>query len=637
MLSAIRERTQGLIATLIIGLLAIPFAFWGVNSYFETDSERVVARVGDIKIRVEEFRNALEQQRRLQERQLGGRVDPRMFDSPAFKQQVLDGLIAQMLVAQDNHAAGYGIADAELARQIQQAPEFQRSGRFDPEVYQALLRQAGLGAAGFEQRLREDHMRRQAAQGYVLSAIVTPTDVDQVLRLLEQRRQLDTVTITPERFLPEVKIEPAAVEAHYAAQRDEFRTAERVRIAYLRLSVADLEQQTAIDEADLRRAYQEAVEGAGSREERRARHILIEAPEGAAPAEAEAALERAEDLRRQVQAGADFAALARKHSADPGSAAQGGDLGFVARGVFVPEFEARLYTLKKGEISEPVRTPFGYHLIQLTDVKTPPRPSFASLRPKLERALRARRAQEQFYDLSERFRNLVYEQSDSLAPTAESLGLRIQRSDWFTRSGGSGIAADPRVVDAAFDPEVLRESRNSNAIDVGNDTLVALRIDAHEPPRQRELAEVRDEIERRLTRQAAAERAAEAAADLLARLQAGGSLAALARERGLSVVSSKPVTRRPGPGLDPRLAAAVFAAPRPAGTAPAYGSVDLGAQGVAVYALNRVEDGDPASADPALRDQVRRLLENHRSDGYFANYVEGLRYETKIRTFPDRL
>lgn len=638
MLSAIRDKTQGIITAIILGLLAIPFALWGVNSYFETGSDLTVARVGGEEIKTSVYRRTLDQQRRLFESQAGRQVDPVLFETPMFKQQVLNSLVDELLIAQDTQARGYRVSDAELARIIREEPQFQRDGQFDPALYNLLLRNASLSAQGFEQRLRQDHIRQQVERGFQLGAIVLPSDVDAVVRLMEQKREIRYVTIRPDRFLPEIKLDAAKVEEYYNNHLDEFRTPERIRVDYLRLAVADLAEHIEISEDELRKLYAEQVAQQKVAEERRASHILLAVPSDATPEQVEAVKKQANELRAKLAAGANFAELAKKHSEDPGSAAKGGDLGFAGRGAYVPEFESALYALKKNELSEPVRTQFGFHLIKLTDVKTPPVPSFEQRRAELQQQLRTRRAEEQFYDLSERFRNLVYEQSDSLKPAAEALGLNVQQSDWFTRQGGTGIAAQSKVVQAAFDPEVLSEGRNSQTIELSPTEFVAVRLAAREEPKQRPFEAVRAEIEGRLKRQQAQEQASQAAEAIVGKLRAGDEdFAVVAKQHGIAAVESKSVTRRAAQGADPRLIEAVFGEPRPSDNKPIYGTVQLGSEGMAVYALKQVVDGDPSQADPALKNQVRQILVQHRGRGYFQDYIKSLRENTKVRTYEDRL
>ena len=637
MLSTIREKTQGWIAAVILGLIAIPFALWGINYYFEGGQPNV-ATVDGTAITVDSYRRALDEQRRAVTQMLGRNADPRLFDTPAFRERVLDGLIDEILLTRDVEAQGYRVSDAELAGQIRSAPQFQRDGKFDPALYEALLRNVGMDARGFEARLRRDLLVRQSQSVYAPSAFATTADIQTLLRLQAQEREAAVAVLKPARLRDRVRISAADIEQEYQAHPERYQTAERVRIEYLRLAVEDLLKGVQLSDEELRQALADAAAALpGGSEERRASHILIPIdPTGGETAE-KAAMAKVEALRARILAGADFAKLAREESKDPGSAAQGGDLGLVGRGVFVKEFEQALYALRKpGELSAPVRTQYGVHLIKLTEIQRP------KARPMVDRAkvvteLRTRKAEERFFEMAERFHNLVYEQSDSLKPAAEALSLRIETSDWFTRTGaGSGIAANPKVVTASFDPEVLEQGRNSTAFELEPNILVAVRVLAHEPARLRPLAEVRAEIERALTAAALdieADKAAEAA---LARLRAGDvTLEAVARETGMELQPARRYTRKNGG--DAVLIEALFEALRPEAGRPVYGSARLADGSRAVFALRQVIEAGQMATSGADAAAVRRAIENRRGAGHFEAYRAGLRGDADIEVYKDQL
>ena len=635
MLTTIREKTQGWIAGIILGLLAIPFALWGVNSYFETDAKLIVARVGDQDIGVNEYKNALEEQRRSLQQMYGRGLNPKLLDSPEFKMRTLNDLIDQALLAQDAQAQGYYIGDDELARRITAISFFQRAGRFDQQAYNSALRTAGLNARGFETRMRHEAMVKQAVDGFAHSTLVTKSDIEALLRLENQARQAAYVIIKPQQYIGAVAVTAKEIEDYYAANTDKFKTPERVRIEYVRFSAADINNKIQVSEEDLQKAYTQDLERYTSPEQRRASHILVRIAEG--PDGDAQALRKIQELRKQLVSGTDFATLAKKHSEDPGSAAKGGDLGYLTRnGSMVKEFEDALFGLKKDAgLSQPVRTSFGYHLIKLTDLKPLVRKTFKEVRGDIESTLRTRKAEEQFYELSEKLRSLAYEQPDSLKPVAEALGLSIAQSDWFTRNGGEGIAADARIVEAAFDPEVLVQGRNSNAIETAPNTLVVLRVSTHQEAATLALAAVRDQIQALLKQRLAQDAAKHASDQLLHELQQGASLASLAKSHAWPVVAAKAVTRRQPQGMDPKLLDAVFAAPRPVAGKPVFGSADV-AEGYAVYALEMVKEGG-TEADAELKSLVNRLLSERRGRDYFANYRSGLRQEIKPKIYQDRL
>lgn len=637
MLSTIREKTQGWIAGIILGLIAIPFALWGINYYFEGSGRVDVAVVNGVEISVDTYRRALEDQRHALQQVLGRGADMRLFDTPAFHQRVLDGLIDEILLAHGIEAQGYRVSDAELSRKIRTAAQFQRDGQFDPRLYEALLRNAGMDARGFEARLRRDVLRRQEESGYAESVTLTQSDIDAVLRLQAEQREAAVAVLKPARLHDRVKVTSAAVEQEYTAHPERYKSPERVRVEYIRLSAADLAKSVHITDGEIRQAMHDAAQTSVAKDERRASHILIKLPAGADTAAEKAAMAKIQALRAKLQAGADFATLAKQNSEDPGSAAQGGDLGFVTRGTLAKEFEQALFGLKKpGDLSAPVRTSYGLHLIKLTGAKSASSAP-AVARSKVEADLKAHKAEERFFDLSEKFNNLVYEQPDSLRPAAEALGLKIETSGWFTRAGSSdGIAAQPKVLEAAFDPDVLEQGRNSNAIEVGTNSLVALHVVAHEPARVRPLNEVRTEIEESLLAIELRSEAQRLAQEAVGKLNTSGSLDSTARQYGMDYQAPRLYGRKTS-GVEAPLLAALFQAAHPQADKPVYGSAILANGTVAVFALKRVVTAEKVADEGPEAAAARRLLEARRGQEYFDSYRTGLRQQAKIKIYKDQL
>lgn len=629
MLSTIREKVQGLLATIIVIIIAIPFALWGIDSYLKSDGKLVVAQVDDIEIGADTYRNALERQRRTMQQFLGKNFDPGMLENPAFKREVLNRLIDEALVTRYAEETGYRLSDAQLAQLIQGIPEFQRDGQFDQGQYESLVRNAGFTVAGFEQRMRQDAMTDQVRSGYA-QGITTSSDIDELARLLGQKREVAYALISPQRFAGKVTVPEDMVQSYYAGNPDRFKTAPRVRVAFLGLSLDDVAKSIAVGTEEVRALYDAEV----GPEERRASHILIPVDQGATQDEVERARAQAQDLYTKTKAGADFAALAREFSQDPGSAAKGGDLGYARRGMFVPEFEQALYKLNPGEVSEPVQTPYGFHVIRLTDVKREARKPFAQVRAELESQLRRQKAEERFYELSQTFQNLVYEHPDTLEPAAQALGLRVMKTDWFSSDGGAGIAAQPKVVQAAFDPELRAQQRNSDVIEIDATTFVALRVLDHEEAKVRPLEEVRKDITAMIRQELSLAEANRLGAALLEELRQGTNLATAAKKHGVRYVEPKMVSRQNPAGVPNPVIEAAFKQARPDGK-PVYGSVELGRDGHAVYALRRVQDVDQ-TADKGVRDQARQVLERRMAD-YYDAYVQGLRQSTPIKVYDDRL
>lgn len=627
MLAKIREKTQGIIATLILAFVAIPFVLWGIGSYFRGGATEPVAKVNGVPISQETYR------RRLEEVQ---GANPRGVNNSALKQLVLEGLISQTLLTSHAEDSGYRVGDAQLAAIIHDIPSFQRDGKFQPGLYEAVLGGQGMRPVDFEARLRQQSVAAQVQEGLSETAFVTPAEVSAALRLLRQERRVSYALVDADAFLPKMTVSDKDIEDYYQANKESFRAPEAVRVAYVSLKAADIARKIEPTEEQLRQAYDAEAAHYTIPAKRRISHILISLPSKPKPQEVEAAKAHAEDLVKQLRAGADFASLAKKYSSDTGSAKKGGDLGEITPGLLPPELEAAAAALKKGEVSDPVRTRYGFHIVKLTAYTPEQRKPYAAVKQELRKLVSKRKGEDRFYELSERFRNLVYEHSENLDAVASALDLKVEKSDWFTRAGGSGIAAQAGVAAAAFDPEVLSGERNSDAIDVDAETLVAVHVLDHRPSAIRPLAEVRATIESTLKARQARERAQALSQEWVKKLKQGEAIKALGREPGVKLHIDQALTRDHPSKIDPAIVEAVFAAPRPQGK-PVVGQVDLGQTGFAVYMLESVKEGDPATADAALKARVRQQLQRHHGADYYTSYRAGLRKSAEIKINAEQL
>lgn len=627
MLTTIREKTQGIIATFIIALIAIPFALWGVNSYFDSGGQLNVAKVNGIDITQNDYRNEIDR--------LRGRVEPKTLDTPQFKQSLLNNLIDQALIIRDAENQGYRVGNAQLAEIIRNQPNFQRDGKFDASLYEALLRREGMNPKLFETRVRDEILVTHLQAGISESRIITQSEIAEIVRLLSQEREVAYVVIGTESLMAKITLTPADIEQYYSAHPEMFRFPEQVRVEYLRLSAADQNQNYHPTEEELNRAYAEEAGRYVKPEKRRASHILINLPAQADEEKTKDALAKIQEISKQARSGSDFAVLAKKHSEDTTTAPQGGDIGEIRRGVLPKELEDAVYGLKPGEVSQPVRSPYGYHVVKLTAHTPEKRKLLAEVRKELVEIIRRRKSEEVFFEKSERLRNFVYEQPDSLVPAAKALGLEILKSDWFTHDGGTGIAANPKVVQAAFEPDVLSQARNSDAIEISADTLVAIRVAERRPAGRSPLTEVRPQVELQLKQERARQQSREMGEDLLREARSGGSLNTIAAKRGLTWQPPRMISRQETAGMDSRLVDHAFRSPRPEGDNPVYDLVDLDKRGYALMALSRVRDAT-SKRNADLEKKIRELLETRRGNEYFTNYRSGLRQNADIKIYPDQ-
>ena len=630
MLAAIREHSTGVLAFIIVGLIIASFALWGVSSYFEGGTSLYAAEGDGIKVSQRVYQNSLQQYR--------SSVTPEQFDSKIFKAQVLEKLIAESLLVRDALQNGYSVSNQTLKLYIEKRPDFQRNKKFDAEVYKTALATRRMGMKQYEAQLREGLIQEQVVGIYKASAMVTDAEISRILALMTQEREIDYTIIEPGSFIKDVQISEDAVKGFYDNNQDKFQTPETVKIEYIELSADALIADYQPTEDELQAIYRaETGSNMVTPEKRRVSHILVEAGSGSSPEDQKKALEKAMLLAAKIKNGASFSDVAKKESDDPGSAGKGGDLGQLESGVMVKEFETVAFALKKGQVSEPVKTQFGYHLIKLTGYQPPVKVPFSKVKQKLVEQARKQKGEQRFYDLTESFYNLTFENPDSLQPAADALELKIRKSAWFGRSGGPGIAGQQKVVAAAFNPEVLEQGRNSEVVELDDTTLLVVRMAGHRRQQARPLAEVRKDIINHLKREQALKKAAQQRDQILQALRDGSTLRAQTRKYKLKYNQPKPLVRDKSKDVDVRIIGAAFRAKRPEKDKMTIGGVDLGGKGYAVFVLKRFAEGNPAAVDASTREQVTRQLNQFRGTDYFQYYGRGLRQQADIRINLDNL
>ena len=530
MLQAIRDKVTGWIAYGIIFLISIPFALWGVNSYLGGGEVPPAAMVDGEEITVRDLDQAYANYRQRLAQLFGGTIPETFGSESILREQVLSQLIEERVLRQYAQKQRYRIGNDELNKMIRRMDAFQRDGQFDTDIYQSQLRSLGYSPVGFEQELRISGSMEQFQNGILETAFVAPVFKDRFTQLGNQTRKIRSLTYRVDTN--SIQVDNAEIEQHYQAQANRYRIPEKVKVDYIELSLDGIKANIDVRADDVLARYQENQAAYTSTEIREASHILIKVTEDEP---ADQALARITEIRQRIINGEEFSDLARALSEDPGSADSGGNLGEIERGVMVQPFEAALFSMQVDQLSEPVKTAFGWHLIKLHSISGGETQSFESLRASLEDEIKTELAETQIYDLVENLANLAYEQPDSLSPAAEQLDLSVQTSDWFDRSAGEGIAAEPKIRQIAFSPEVLTQGLNSEAIELGDDRVVFLRLHQREASTPQPLEQVRELITAELVKIKASELSQKAGADALAELEAGKSLEDLAREWSSSI------------------------------------------------------------------------------------------------------
>jgi len=635
MLQFIRDRATGWLAWAIVILIAIPFALWGIHQYMTPTSSVAVASVNGSELGLRDFQRAYQRQIEQFRALLGASIDE--LPEERLREQTLNMLVEDEVVIQTALSQGLRIGDSQLAVAIQSQSLFRDENSFSSERYELWLRNQGYSAQGFELDLRRSMLSEQMANGIAASAFVTETDLAAVARLERQVRSFSMLTLPAARFADE-PVSEEAVEEYYRANMADFVTPEQVKVSYLEVSRDEIAQDIRVSEDELRSLYEQRKDNYRTAETREASHILVRLGLDAPEEEVAAARAKIEELRRRIEEGESFEDLAREHSEDPGSAKQGGSLGSFGRGVMDPAFEDAAFSLEVGEVSEPVRSSFGLHLIKVTGVQPAEVRGFDEVREALSEQYRREEAEQIFFEQVEQLANLTFEHPASLEVAAEVLGLPIQESAWISPRAetNTGIGTSPEVIEAAFDPEVIEAGNNSEPIELETTRVVVLRVKEHRPATQQALEEVREEIRERLAREAARARATTEGEKALARLRGGEDPLAVAGDLELEWSAGREL-RRDSQEVGAAVREAVFRIPRPAAGEVAYDGVVTDAGDFAVIALADVADGELEQLAETERDTARRSLEAQLGRAGYDAVVRALRDDADVTIHRENL
>ncbi|HET7756463.1 MAG TPA: peptidyl-prolyl cis-trans isomerase [Steroidobacteraceae bacterium] len=628
MLQSIGDRLKGhrWLAYVVLGPLALIFAAWGAYGIVNLNvgGANYAAEADGSKISLEEARNLwLRRQAEWQQR-LGGTDIPAEIRA-RLQDQVLEDLIRSALIAQRTSKLGYRIGHEELIAAVHNEPAFQIAGQYSADAARDALARAGISPQAFQEDLRRELRSGQLETAIRASDFLTPTEYTRYRNLEDQEREVRYLVVPADKF-PGAPVDDAAVEAYYRAHPLEYLTPESVHLQYAELRLATLEAQVTVSDADLHAQYEKVKIRLGAPEKRRARHILITAKDDAA------ALKEAGDVLAQAKAGKDFAELARKYSKDPGSARNGGELGWAERSAYVKPFADALFGMKVGEIAGPVKTQFGYHIIQLEEIQPAKTKTFDEARPQLETELRRDRATERFGDIQEKLQGALAQGGADLNALAQEFKLQTgDVAQYLKGAGAAPLGAGQPLQDLVFGDPPLAVGHVGGPVLLGNEALALVKVLEHRKPQPKPLAEVRQSIASALAKERGTEAAVKAAEAARARLVAGASFDAVTESFGLKADPAHFVGRN-DPSVPAEIRSAVFTAPPPA-AAPVYEVVKMSAGGAALFALTRVRTGGPAETP---QQQLDREMQQAGRDGAsdVMAYVAEVRRTADVRKNP---
>ena len=614
MLQDIRENAQGTIAKIIIGLLIVSLSIWGMDAIVGGFSgEPEVATVNGDDITEREFLRVvqIESQRRLSQMD---NPDPSLLDEDQVRRDVMESLIQEKVMTQDAESQGLELSDQDIDSLITQMPQFQVDGTFNRDRFVATVRNMGMGVAEFRDTMRKQYVVNQIRAGIAQSGFAAEENVAQLLRIQNQTRDFRLVTLSEDAVSDQVEVTEAEVEAYYQDNKAMFQQPERVDARYIALSREALAETVEVTEEELRDYYQQRSSDL-AREERRAAHILIE--------DGENADETMATIQQRLAEGEDFSELAKEYSIDTVSAEEGGDLGFAGRGVYDETFEETLFQLEKGEVSDPVSTTFGIHLIKLLDVQKSEVPPLEELEDQLRRELARSKSEGRFAEVRTELADLAYA-ADDLEGPAQELGLEVREKDSITRKGGEAPFDHDGLIRQLFSEDVLKDGYNTELIDVGDNTSVVARVAQYHEAQQQPLEEVSDQIRAALTRQKTREALNQRADAIITELESGKELA----EIGVGEWQSYEDQPRSNPAVGRDVMAGVFSLQRPGDDEVVYGSV-MSADSVAIIALEDVNEGD-VNRDGEEFSQLRNFLASLEGQREYQAYQQYLRERAEV-------
>ncbi len=631
MLQSFKDRIRGSrwLGYTIVAVISVPFALWGIQAYVGGGSSSAAVEVNGEEIPERVVERQVAQQRRALSERFNGEL-PDAFSDQMLRRQVIDRMIRTRVLEHAAAQAGMRATPEAIADEVRATDAFQQDGGFNRERYRQVLQRSGMTPAQYETRVGQSVQVQQLQQGVAASAFVLRSEARRLARLSGQERHVRVLRHPRDAARAQVELDDAAIRQYYEANKDQFRAPEQVRLAYIELDLEGLRQQVEVSEEALRREYEAAGERYREAAARRAAHILIEVPEDADEAAVAAARQRARELRQRVlEQGTEFAELAREYSDDSGSAKQGGDLGFVTRGMMVEAFEKTLFELPRaGAVSEPVRTRYGFHLVKLKKIREREQKPFPAVRDQIEQELRTRRAENRFYERVEVLKNTAFENPDGLEAVANATGLEIRASDWISRRSGDGIGSHEAVRRAAFSKKVLQQRRNSDVIELGKRRVAVIRATEYRESRPRPLTAVEDRVRSKLLERRTEQRLQQWSERALEQLRANADPDSLARD-GV-VLERHGWIGSSASDVDQAVLRSAFDQPAPTEGGNSYAATDLsdGARGVIVVGGVRIPE--------VGSDQVRQTRESRRrqlSQAEFRAWVTALRQAADIQRF----
>ena len=636
MLLKIREIMTGWIAAAIIVLLIIPFAFWGINYYFGSGGKISAIEVNGTKVSLQEFQRAY-QNIRQRWQQMTGQSVPADQD-PVLKQNTVDSLIDSELIKQINDSMGVRISDSRLTSTIKGISEFQGTNGFDNTLYEQLISRMGYSSSSFEAQFRSDLEASQLQAALTKSAFVTDRELNQIESLLKQKRDISYAVLSSNPVKETVEVSDDDVKKYYDEHDQEFMDPEQVKIAYVELSLQKLAASIKVDDKALHDYYESNQSLYQVEDQRKFKDLFIAAGKDASPDEVEKARAEVQALYAAVKQGSSFKDAVAAQKSDKSPDVEVIDQDYMTKGIMEPEVDKVLFSQKVGDLSEPIKTDSGFHIIKLEAIKGGTRSSFDDVKDQVEKDYRASLAEPKFADDADELTNLAFEQPDSLYAISDKLGLTIQESPLFNRQWQpNDFLRNPKIVTASFSDDVLQGGNNSEPIEMGDNDLVVLRVTEHKAAKKKPLAEVHDRIVTRIKFERARDKTRSRGEAIISDLrQKKASEDDVARKQGL-LWQRKTGIERNDPDIDGAILKAAFSLGRPETGKNIYGGDSLASGDYAIIIVSSVQDGKPGDVTDQEKTALQNNLVQSFTNDYWQQFLNDLKGKAKIHVYKNNL
>lgn len=622
MLQSIRNNAQGVLVWIVVGLIVVSFALFGLGSYLSGASKIVAASVNGTDISGTALTRAYQNYQDRLRSMFGDQYRPEMFDTPRVKNEVLQGLITQEVMNQMLFEQGYQASAEQIIEKIKKYEAFQEGGVFSPSRYKEVLSLQGLSGEAFENDLSRDIASQQIRTAITSSAFLTEKEKKTLAALENQKREIGYFDVSVKPYRESIKVTDEEIKSSYEKNSHLYLTQEKIQLEYVELNMDEVAAAQEVSNEMIKQHYESS-------------------PESYMANDDVAADKKLSDLRNQIKNGADFAELAKKHSQDKGSAKQGGDLGYLTRGV-EENFDNVVFALKKGEVSEVIKSKQGFQLVMVDDIRAGDpeerkvrhiliKPEnklkpFSDVKVAIKKELQYQQASKVFFDDADQMNNLSYETPDSLEPVAEALGIKVKTSSLMTRRGGAGLLANPKVLTAAFSDEVLNNGRNSELLELSDTQLVVLRVKEHIPATVKALAKVKSQIKNNLLKEKTSAKVADVSSDVLERLNKNESVASI--QKRYSEIKWKKaawITRKAE--KDSKIPASVreyaFTMAKPIDSKASWDKVVLPSGDQSIIALYKVAESKDTLSDDTRITQIM-------GNADYESYVQHLKSQADI-------